>query len=217
MSMHPRTRTTTTACITLLGALVAGCASQSPQPGTATPAWTPAPVGSSWLSAQRNTGSYGTDQQMAVTRLPNMDWNGSPALALKLPTGTLLQQPADGRWLALLSPDGKPVAAFDPPAGWTQPITVGQQWTRQQTVRNPVSGRSTSYESRCTVAAFEKVTVPAGSFDAFRVECSTSQDVRETYWTAPTVHPFIKAKSVRGPGHPSGPGTQDVELLRAPS
>jgi hypothetical protein len=82
---------------------------------------------------------------------------------------------------------------------------------------NLSTGKTLEQEWGCTVAAYEKVTVPAGTFDAFRVECTSSADAQDTYWVNAAVHPFLKTKLVRGPKHPSGPGTQETELLRLPS
>lgn len=200
-------------CATLAAATLAGCSAVGPIMGE----WKPAPVGTSWATAQRNTGSFGQDVQTRTTRMPDQEWKGLQAVALRTSSGILLQHPRDGRWLALMSPDGRPVVEFDPPAGWTRPIAVGDRWTRTQKMSNLVSGRSTEYESSCTVAAWERVTVPAGTFDALRVECSNSMDAQDTYWTSPAVHPFVKTRLVRGPRNPNGPGAQDSELLEPPS
>ena len=56
--------------------------------------------------------------------------------------------------------------------------------------------------------------VPAGTFDAFRVECASPADSQDTYWVAAGVHPFLKTRSVRGPKSPNGAGTQDTEPAR---
>lgn len=211
MTMRPSTRTAT--YFAVLAATLGGCAAIAPTVDT----WKPAPVGMSWAAMQRNTGSYGTDRRTETTRVADMDWNGAPAVALKTATGTLLQQPADGRWLALLGPDGKPAVRWDPPAGWGLPVGVGSSWKGQRKMTNLSNGKTFEFEWSCTVPAYEKVTVPAGTFDAFRVECSSSADSQDTYWVSGAVHPFLKSKSVRGPKNPMGPGTQETELLRVPS
>jgi hypothetical protein len=197
-----------------MAAALAGCAAAvAPQ----VTSWNPAPVGASWAAVQRNTGSYGKDTQTTTTRLADVDWKGSRALAIKTATGTLLQQSADGRWLAFLGPDGKPALTWDPPAGWALPIGVGSSWKGPRKMTNMASGKTLDYEWSCTVPAYEKVTVPAGTFDAFRVECTSSADSQDTFWVSPAVHPFLKSRSVRGPKNPFGPGTQETELLKAPS
>ena len=212
MAMHATTRTAM--CWAAFAAILGGCATSAPPVGM----WTPAPVGMSWAAMQRNTGSFGKDVQTATTRVADMDWKGSPAVALKTATGgILLQQPADGRWLAFLATDGKPVTTFDPPAGWTLPIAVGSHWKEPRKVNFLSSGKTREYEWNCTVPAYEKVTVPAGTFDAYRVECTSSLDAQDTFWVSPAVHPFLKTKAIRGPKHPDGVGTQETELLKVPS
>lgn len=211
MTKCPSTRTVL--CGVALAVVLGGCTTVAPTVG----AWKPAPVGASWAAQQRNTGSFGKDTQTAPTRVADVMWNGAPAIAIKTAAGTLLQQPTDGRWLAFLGPDGKPVRTFDPPLGWTQPIAVGGTWKVQQKVTYVPNGRTFEYEWGCTVAAYEKITVPAGSFDAFRLECASSTDMQDTYWVSPGVHPFLKVRSVRGPKNPAGPGTQETELLKLPS
>jgi len=202
-------------CLVVMAAILGGCAAVTPQVGVGS--WKPAPVGASWAQAQRNTGSFGQNRQTTTTRVADVDWKGSPAVALKTPMGTLLQRPADGRWLAFIAPDGKPAMTWDPPAGWDLPIGVGSSWKSPRKMTNLATGKTLEYDWSCAVPAYEKVTVPAGTFDAFRVECKSSTDSVDTYWVSPAVHPFLKSKTVRGPKNPNGPGTQETELLKLPS
>lgn len=211
--MTMRRSTTHASRCAILALMLGGCAAVAPP----VEPWKAAPVGASWQSQQRNTGSYGKDMQAVVTRVADIDWKGTPAVALRLANGaTLLQQPADGRWLAILAPDGKPMTSFEPAAGWSQPIAVGDTWKRPQKATNHVTDRTLEYEWSCKVAAIEKVTVPAGTFDALRVECAGTNDSQDTFWVAAKVHPFLKTKAVRGPKHVQGPGTQETELLTLP-
>jgi hypothetical protein len=211
--MTVRKSTKTATWLLALAAIMGGCGSA----GLRVDSWRPAPVGTSWAAAQRNTGSYGKDTQTTTTRVADVEWKGAPAMAIKTATGTLLQQPADGRWLAFLGPDGKPVVTWDPPAGWALPIQVGSSWNEPRKMTNVATGKTLEYQWSCAVAAAEQVTVPAGTFDALRVECRTSTDSQDTYWVSPAVHPFLKTKSVRGPKNPMGAGTQEMELLKVPS
>ncbi len=65
------------------------------------------------------------------------------------------------------------------------------------------------------VPAYEKVTVPAGTFDAFKIAC-TSAGASETYWLAPAAGLTVKSMFVRPQGSPFGAGTQQAELVRLP-
>lgn len=72
------------------------------------------------------------------------------------------------------------------------PLKVGNKST--QTVNGVgYDGRPYSTNVTLTVAAYEKVTVPAGTFDAFRVEESKAGDSRpRAHWWAPAVGMSVK-------------------------
>jgi hypothetical protein len=196
-----------------LASVVASCAAVPPQ----VERWQAAPVGASWETAQRNTGSYGKDALSKVT-VREGTWKGSPAVALAMESGgTLLQQPSDGKWIALLGRDGQPAITWDPPNGFPYPLRLGNSWTSHQRMTVVASGKITEWDSSCNVAGYEKVTVQAGTYDAFRIQCTNTLGGEDTYWLSPSVHPFLKTKLKRNEGHPSGPGTQEAELVRAPS
>ena len=193
--------------------LVAGCATVQPQ----IEGYTPAPMGWSWETAQRNTGSYGKDVQFKVTRGEGT-WQGAPAVTLKTSLGgTIVSRPSDGKWQALLGPDGKPVMTYDPPMGWEFPVKVGRSWATRHRITMGATGRTMDVELACKVEAFEKVTVRAGTFDAFRIHCTPSSGSDETYWSSPGVAPFIKTRLIRPAGSPLGEGTQESELVSKPA
>jgi hypothetical protein len=197
--------------VPLAAALLAGCATA---PAPRAERWTAPPLGATWDITQRNTGSYGPDAQVRMTRTPDGTWKGQPALVFTNQRGgTLKLDPASGRWFALSAPNGEPVVSFEPALGWTFPIEVGQQWTtRHRMTMHTAGGRTVEYDLSCRVEAFEKVTVPAGTFDAFRIGCRTSIDNTETFWSSPDLGVFVKSSLRRGPANPQGPGTQDTEL-----
>jgi hypothetical protein len=197
-----------------LAALMAGgCATVEPQIAE----WTPAPMGSSWEVAQRNTGSYGRDVKFKVTR-GDGTWQGAPAVAMKTSLGgTLLMRPSDGKWLGMLGPDGKPVVSFDPPTGWEFPLKVGKSWSNRHRMTQLATGAVAEFDLSCKVLDFEKVTVPAGTFDAFRINCKSSAGSDDIYWSSPTVQPFVKTRLQRSAGAPQGAGTQEAELVSVPS
>lgn len=196
-----------------LVAIIGGCAAPEPQLTD----WTPAPLGATWEIAQRNTGSYGKDAQFKVTR-GDTTWKGMPAITMKTSQGgTIVARPSDGKWLAMLGPDGKPAMSFDPPIGWELPLHVGKSWATKHRLTVGATGQTLDYEFACKVEAFEKVTVRAGTFDAFRVHCNPSSGSDETYWSSPGLGPFVKTRLIRPAGSPSGQGTQEAELVAKPS
>lgn len=178
--------------------------------------WGPPPIGASWETAQKNTGSFGSDRQLKSTRLPDATWKGAPAVAVAGPAGTLLQTTGEGRWLAMLRPDGTPAVTFDPPIGWAYPLAVGRSFDMSYRMTD-AAGAVTQVGGSCTVESWEKVEVRAGSFDAYRIACKNSLGEEGTYWSSPGTGAFIKTRLQRSAGHPFGAGTQETELVVRPS
>lgn len=195
-----------------LALTLAGCVSP-PQPRAER--WNPPPIGSRWEVAQRNTGSYGADARLKMTRSADGEWAGQPAIIFTNDRGgTLRVHPQTGQWFALVTPTGAPLITFEPALGWSFPLEVGKAWTtRHRMTMHAAGGRAVDYELSCQVEAFEKVTVPAGSFDTFRIACRTTIDNIETFWTSPELGVMVKSSLRRGPGNPIGAGTQDTELV----
>lgn len=206
-------RTVGVASVTALAALLSSCAVMGPQQDQ----WQPAPVGATWESTQRNTGSFGNREVQVKATRGASTWKGAPVVSIALASGgTILQRPQDGNWIALLDRNGQPAVTFDPPVGPQYPLKVGRSWSAKHRMTVLASGQATEFESSCNVEAFEKVTVRAGTFDAFKVRCRNSLGAEDTYWLSPGVHPFIKRTEQRSASHPAGPGTQESELVARP-
>lgn len=191
-----------------LALLLAACAATPP-------VWerfTPPPPGASLEYAQRNTGSYGKDVQFTATR-GDTRWNGAAAVAMASSLGTTtVQHPQGGTW-AVLAPGGKPILSFDPPISPPFPMKVGAAFTRRHTLTMHASGKVVEYDLTCRVEDYGKVAVRAGTFDAFRVRCTTDIGNDETWWMSPAVGAPVKTALRRDAGSPFGPGTQDAELV----
>lgn len=193
--------------------LISGCASLAPSAER----WTPPPAGSSWEMAQRNTGSYGKDVQFRVTRGDGV-WQGTPVVTLSNSLGmTTMAAPDSGRWIAIVGRDGKALTSWDPPLGWEYPLAVGKSWTTRYRMTLHASGRTVPYDLSCKIESYDKVTVKAGTFDAFKVVCATTIGNEEIYWTQPDMGVFVKASLRRTDKNPAGPGTQEMELVSAPA
>jgi hypothetical protein len=126
-----------------------------------------------------------------------------------LPDGKFQVQTKDG---GLLTFDGETnsLDSRGPEYSWKRfsfPMFVGKKWTyRRQTGRPPANGyESGSWE----VKAYERLTVPAGTFGCFRVQgtiwstynsvlygqAAANQEV--TYWYCPAVKWFARMKVYR--------------------
>lgn len=169
--------------------------------------------GSTWTVAQHNTGSYGKDVEYDVKRGEAV-WQGQTAVALtNSVTGmTVMAHPDGGRWMAIVGRDEKPVLTYDPPIGFQYPMKVGKEWATTHRMTMVAKGQTSEFVLACKVASYEKVTVRAGTFDAFRIDCK-GPGYEDTYWSDPATGLFLKTNMRRLDGHPQGPGTQEAELV----
>lgn len=206
-------RTVSLAFASAVVVLLSGCASVGPQQDQ----WQPAPVGASWVSSQRSTGSYGTREVQVKATRGASTWKGTPVASVTLASGgSIVQRLQDGNWIAMLDAKGQPTVTFDPPIGPQYPLKVGRSWSGKHRMTVLATGTATEFEVSCNVEAYEKVTVRAGTFDAFKIRCKNSLGTDDTYWLSPTVQPFIRRTEVRSASYPTGPGTQDTELIQRP-
>ena len=200
--------------VALAVAALAGCAGRSTAP--VMDHWTPAPAGASWSVQQRNTGSFGQDAKLTWTR-EDMRWKGAPAIGLRGSHGmTIVAEPVGGSFIAVVGAEGKPAFTNDPPIGWVYPVKVGNSWTQHERMSVHSTGKTLEFDYSCKVEDFEKVVVPAGSFDAFRIHCTNSIGSDEVYWTSPGLGSFVKTQLKRDASSPFGAGTQEQELVSRP-
>lgn len=172
-----------------------------------------APVGSSWTSTYRATGSLGSaNDQRSVRVLPEQTWQGRKVRATEGKDFTTLSDPASGGWIAQVKGTG-PIISWDPPLAWEWPLTVGKTWTRKQRATIHATKQTIDFESTWVVESYEDVTVPAGTFKAFKVTYSDNIGNEAVNWWSPQVHGNAKIKSVRTSKHRAGAGTMDTELV----
>jgi hypothetical protein len=83
------------------------------------------------------------------------------------------------------------------------PLEVGKSWTYSNHVEFKDMDGATRMDAGVTVAAYEKVSVPAGQFDAFKIEAkgklgqqgaagAGAMDFTETSWYAPSARAIVK-------------------------
>ncbi len=188
-----------------------GCVTTPPQAdGFADPQ-----MGSVFTYHRKSSGSLGNyDGQVVWTYAP-ATWAGTAAIAFGAPqAGTSLHLPSTGSRLADLDPAGKPLYSYDPPIGYQWPLTVGKQWTSRHMVTLHNSGRTVPMTIDWKVESWGDVTVPAGTFKAFKVVWTNNQGEVETRWANPQEGLMTIKRHVERPGsHPQGPGVLDAELL----
>jgi len=86
------------------------------------------------------------------------------------------------------------------------PLQVGKKWDGNADKMLFTNGKHGKFQLKGEVVAFEKVTVPAGTFDAYKISIAidavaTDEDANightvETYWYAPSVKRYVKSENV---------------------
>ena len=194
-----------------LAALLGACATSPP----AAQRMAIPPMGTVTTYHRISSGSLGTyDGRVVWTHAP-ATWQGKAVVAFGAPqAGVALHDPVSFAHVASLMPNGQPYVSYDPPVDYAWPLTVGKAWRSVHTVTVYATGLKTPVTMDYKVVAFEKVTVPAGSFNAYRIEWVTSQGESETRWVAPAEGiATVKRHVERVASHPQGPGVLDAELL----
>lgn len=89
---------------------------------------------------------------------------------------------------------------------YTFPLAVGKKWKGDADKRLLFRGKHGRFYLDGEVVAFEKITVPAGTFDAYKINLvlnahGTDEDVNigntvETIWYAPSVKRYVKLENI---------------------
>jgi len=131
---------------------------------------------------------------------PNVAW----VITSVTPTG--IAGTSNGRPLTL-TPDlniiESPTRKFSDRRILSFPLEIGKSWTYANQVESKTDQGDWRMDAKLTVTAYEKVTVPAGQFDAFRIEAkgktgqqgaagAGSWDFTETSWYAPSARAIVK-------------------------
>jgi hypothetical protein len=193
---------------------VAGCASGPPKAER----YIAPPVGSSWKVQVTNTGSFGSatraEQQVSMR---DVVVEGKPYHRFDAGGGATLLSDSVGLFM-VLGPGVRPLMRYDPPLGYDFPLEVGKTWT-QDIVLTVGGTTKTPMKAQWKVEAYEDVTVPAGTFKAWRVVFNDNFGYKQTTWSLPeTVGTYAKRVNERAATHPQGgAGTQVIELLTLPA
>lgn len=208
-----------TLTISLAGACVSatlalgGCASPTPRAER----YIPPPMGSTWSYATNSTGSYGSGDTQLTVRLAESTWEGRPVLNFQTASQHQLQD-RNLNLLAITAIDGKLQLRYDPPVGWDWPLEIGKVTTRDHVVTIVATGQKIPFKSTWTVEAYEDVTVPAGTFKAWRLRYADTTGETQVLWSVPeTMGVFAKRSLERSPSHRQGAGTRVMELVTMPA
>ena len=168
------------------------------------------PIGSRWVIATHNTGSYGAGDTTTALQRGERIWEGEKLVSIAFPGGAVLARP-DGAWVAMVG-RRRTMLSWNPPVNWDYPLEVGKTWTKSSSMTIHAAKRTIPYTYTGKVEAYEDVTVPAGTFKAFRVRATNTLGDDDTNWFSPKLGIIVKRHRVRTVKHARGPGTRDVEL-----
>lgn len=212
MNARPGFRRNTLGACMVTAVLAAGCASAPPRAER----YIAPPTGSSWTYSAVSTGSYGSGSGQVTLRLGEATWDGRKVYSFQSP-GMHSLQDENSALLAVTAPNGDLQARFDPPIGYRFPLEVGKAWSQDHTT-TVATGQKFAFTANWKVEAYEDVTVPAGTFKAWRISYSDTTGESMTLWSAPDkLGVFIKRNQERSASYRLGPGTRSMELLTAPA
>ena len=173
----------------------------------------PVAPGSAWINQFQDTGSFGNRSYELESRMTESTWEGGKSLLIKSPSTGLVIQP-DGDWVAVLDKDDKVLLRFDPPLSYDWPLEIGKSRTRTVRIKMPGQDSPVPVEMTQTVEAYEDVTVPAGTFKAYRVRTVDNTGLVTVDWWSPELRLFAKRTQERTAQHAQGPGTRE-QLLKS--
>lgn len=196
------------------GVVLSACSSAPPRAER----YIPPPVGATWTYQVANSGSFGAGTSSVTMRMADGEWEGRKLLRYDYAGGSILQTDQVGI-VAVLDAAGRPMLRYDPPLGFEWPLEVGKSWSGQHTVRVGPAGNRATLTANWKVESYEDVTVPAGTFKAWKVVMTDSMGLTQTIWSVPmTMGVFAKRSSERSAAHPmGGAGTQVFELVAVPA
>ena len=183
--------------------------------GCATPRldnYPPTKVGAAWVATANDTGSFGSGtSQIPGKFLPNRTWQGREVHAFESAGFTTLMSTGNTKFLVQLKGD-TPVMSWDPGIGWQWPIEVGKSWTAKTKQTNHAAKTAIDLEYTQTIEAFEEITVPAGTYNTFRIRTVNSLGDENVQWWSPDTGIFMKQSLRRSAKHPAGAGTRELEV-----
>lgn len=198
-------------CVALSAGLLGACSTTPPVAG----GMASNPDGTVTTFHRKSSGSLGAFDGPVVWTQKSMQWNGKTVVAVAAPqAGTTLHDPQTHAVLAVLGGDGKPAQSFEPPVALPWPLQVGKTATTQHKVTVHASNRTMDLAVQWKVESWGDVTVPAGTFKAYKVVATNQLGEIEIRWVSPANNLLLIKRHVeRSATYPQGAGVLDAELL----
>lgn len=187
-------------CVTACGValLFASCASVQTQDGTAVAQWSaPRPTwhaGDRWVHAWTS----GTEKGIKTSEVRGLrEVRGVQYQVVRMePLDVYFTADLHWAWAASVA-ESRVTARAVPPLPWfTWPLEVGRRWGYQGILED--QQRKESVRDSYKVLGVESVSVPAGTFQAFKIVREVDSAVVDQYWYAPNVRWYVKWVGRRG-------------------
>jgi len=214
MTMPLFTRAVVRSAVTVTVAaplLLQGCATAPPTANS----MAESPMGTITTYHRKSAGSLGNFDGQVVWTQRTQTWQGRPVVSVASPqAGANLHDPVSQGLVAVLGASGAPQMVFSPPVDYQWPLQVGKAWTATYQVTLYPSGNTVPIRFDYRVESWGDVTVPAGTFKAFKLRWTTSTGETEERWVSPADGIATVKRHVERPAsHPQGAGVLDAELL----
>lgn len=170
-------------------------------------------AGATWTTARRDTGSYGSGAVQMQGSYKLTTWQGRQVHRYDYPENSIVAKTDDPVAFVAIVKGDTPIISWDPPTPWEYPLEAGKSWSRKYKLNLHAAKRVLNVETTWTVEAHEDVTVPAGTYKAWRVRTVDNLGNDDLRWYAPATGIFIKQSLRRTAKHSAGPGTREIELV----
>lgn len=148
-----------------------------------------------------------------VTYLEDGTYKDMPVLQATDGVDTFVLDKATRNWIASLR-EGKERRSASPHVGsFSWPLWVGKKWKATYKYRDHERGSSFDIRYDWKVEDYKDVTVPAGTFKAFKLHGRNPYSER-TDWFAPEIKSYVKRKYERKRKHFLGWGGYTRELVK---
>lgn len=195
----------------LPGLLLAGCASTPPvaekfidvQPGTV-------------LEYHRkSSGSYGNFDDRVVWNHREVLWRGQTMMFAESPqAGIQVFERQNKGMVATLTLQEKPLLTYAPPITYHWPMKVGDSWTTEHQVTVHATGKVIPLTMNYKIESYELVTVPAGTFNTYKMVMTDGNGEVQQVWVAPADSLSTVKRTLDRPAtHPQGAGHLEGVLL----
>ncbi len=169
------------------------------------------PLGSTWVMERSDSGSFGSKTARVSFKRGERMWRGEHVITYESPGFTMLAH-ENGRLVAFMSGD-KPLVSFEPDLGFDRPLGVGHTSTSNYRMTIPGTEKTIPLQVTQKVEAYEDVSVPAGTYKAFKISWSESVGNENVYWFSPELGIVVKSILVRTAKNSAGPGRRENELV----